>query len=490
MAWNERQGYAAGYAAGNILGGLIEGLIYLIGYLFSKLEDKRLTLALPLRFEHMHVCAGSGHGKTQTLQYLIATHDLEEIAAGRRTVIVVDSQGDMIAKILRLAELSPSRKALSERLVLIDPADLDFPPCLNLFDFGLRRVSRYSALEQEKLLNGAVALYEYLFGSLLGAEMTNRQGVIFRFLARLLMVVPGATIYTLMDFMKDPQLVRRYLSKLDPLSRRWFEEQFFLSTYEANRQQILSRLWGVLSSSMTLARMFSHRQNKLDLFTAMNRGSLILINTSKELLKQEGCELFGRFMIALISQATQERSAIPETKRTPTIVYIDECQDYMGLAGKGMEGMESLISQGRKFRVGCVLSNQNLDQLDRKLAASIKASTAIKLAGGVSRDDSRDLAGEMECQPEFIRSMTKDEKKKKTSFALWIRNVTREGAIEREVPLGFLENKLRMDPSEFTILMRQNRARYCAPFDPSVLSASVAVSQSGGFTLGIPQPSL
>jgi hypothetical protein len=182
-----------------VLGLLVFGIFWGIYALIKwyTAESKELSLALPVRFEHMHVLAGSGHGKTQTLQYLIATHDLPEIAAGQRSVIVIDSQGEMINKLLHLDELSPSRKGLSERLVYIDPSDLDFPPALNLFDFGLTRLGRYSPLKRETLLQGAIALFGYLFGTLLGADMTNRQGTNFRFLARLLMVVPGATIYTL-----------------------------------------------------------------------------------------------------------------------------------------------------------------------------------------------------------------------------------------------------------------------------------------------------
>jgi hypothetical protein len=91
----------------------------------------------------------------------------------------------------------------------------------------LDRLIRYNSVEREKLVNGAIALYEYMFGALLGADLTQRQGVIFRYLARLMMVVPGATIHTLREFMEDPESTRKYFPKLDPVSKIFFETQFF-----------------------------------------------------------------------------------------------------------------------------------------------------------------------------------------------------------------------------------------------------------------------
>jgi len=252
--------YGLTYLLPTIVGGLVA--------LFSERKPPATPLSLPLdsRLEHTHVVAGSGHGKTQLLQHMIITHDLEEVAKGRRSLIVMDSQGDLIRNILHLAEFSPRIfGGLSERLIYIDPTDILNPPCLNLFDFGLSRVKNYSALEQEKLITSAISLYEYLFGALLGAELTNRQGVIFRYLASLLMVVPGATIFTLMDFMEEPELVRPHLSKLDASSARFFNTQFFSSSFDTTRQQIAMRLWGVLSKSRVMQRMFSHTQNRLNL---------------------------------------------------------------------------------------------------------------------------------------------------------------------------------------------------------------------------------
>src|SRR5690349_6877776 len=67
------------------------------------------------RLTHTHIVANSGFGKTQLLQNYIC-HDLPKIAAGSRSIIVIDSQGDFIGKILRLQKLSPDNPGLSERL--------------------------------------------------------------------------------------------------------------------------------------------------------------------------------------------------------------------------------------------------------------------------------------------------------------------------------------------------------------------------------------
>src|SRR3954470_21195639 len=234
-----------------------------------------------------------------------------------------------------------------------------------------------------------------------------RQGVIFRYLARLMMVIPGGTIHTFMEFMENPETTHIHLAKLDRLSRHFFETQFPSPAFKDTRQQILARLWGVLSNSV-LERMFANPQNKLDLFHAMNNGSLILINTAKDLLKQEGCEILGRFFIALVAQATQERAAISdEEKRRPTFVYIDEAADYFSQSDKNLE---NILSQARKYKVGVTLVTQFLDQFERKLQKTALANTAIKLAGGVSDDDARDLAREMRCEPEWIQQMKKNKK--------------------------------------------------------------------------------
>jgi hypothetical protein len=212
--------------------------------------------------------------------------------------------------------------------------------------------------------------------------------------------------------------------------------------------------------------MFAHEKNRLDLFEAMNRGSLILINTAKDLLKQEGCEILGRFFVALVSQVAQERAVIPEDRRRSTFVYIDEAQDYFD------ESIQSLFNQARKYKVGLVIAHQNLDQFDQKLRAAVLSSTSVKLVGGLSAKDAGIFAKEMNCEPEFLQNMRKA--KGYTQFACHVRNHTRR-PIALTVPLGQMEKQEKLTSAQLEQVLAENRRRYATGH---VTRASVAEGET------------
>jgi predicted TPR repeat methyltransferase len=404
-----------------------------------------------MRFEHCHVIGGTGHGKTQLLQRMIHS-DLVAAKKDGRSVVVIDSQGDLIQKLVRLDIFDPEDSgSLADRLIVIDPSDVEYPPSLNLFDAHAERLEEYSAADRERALNGLIELYETFFGALLGAELTQKQGVIFRYLARLMLAIPGSTIHTLMQLMEDGRPFKEHMELLDGSARHFFETEFFHPSFAATKKQILKRLWGVLSTP-AFERMFAQRANKLDLFEATNAGSIILINTAKDLLKTEGSALFGRFFIAMLAQAALERSAIPERRRTPTLLYVDEAQEYFD------DTIETILSQARKYRVGITLAHQTLDQLSPRLRSAFLSNTSFKCAGGVSAKDARALASELHTSSDFIEGMRK--RRSHTEFAVWLKHRTPE-ALRLDVSLGFLERQATLTEEAYDALVARNRARYC-----------------------------
>jgi hypothetical protein len=408
------------------------------------------TIHTKSRFEHHHIVAGSGHGKTQTLQYLIA-NDLTAVADGNRTVIVLDSQGDLIHTIASLKMFAPG-ESLHDRVVIIDPSDVEWPVSLNLFDVGMERLSGYAPLERERLTNSILELYDFVLGTLLSAEMTQKQNVIFRYVTRLMLHIPDATIHTLRELMEpgSEKTFASHIAKLTGTARHFFETEFAGREFEQTKKQVLRRLWGILENQ-TFERMFAHPRSKLDLFAEMNAGKVILINTAKDLLKEQGTEIFGRFFIALIAQAAQERATLPANRRTPTMVYIDEAQDYFD------RNIGLILAQARKYNVGMVLAHQYLGQLEPKLQEAFAANTTIKFAGGVSAKDARALAPMLYATSELIETQPKG------SFAAHVRGQTKT-AVPLKFPFGFMEKLPRMDATERKALRQRMRERYAVHF--------------------------
>ena len=262
------------------------------------------------RYEHMHIVGGSGHGKTQLLQRLI----LEDLRREQPpALIIVDSQGEMLRKIQRLDLFAPS-EPLSDKLIIIDPEDVEHPPALNMFDLNATRLGAYSQTIKEQIEAGVIELYNYIFAAI-AAEMTSRQSTAFTFVTRLMLSMGNATIHTLRELMEDPaQSIEQsafaaQIEKLDPTSQAYFRNQFFTRRYSDLRQQIARRLYSVVSVP-SFDRMFSSKVNKLDMFDAIQNGKVVLINTSKALLKTDASALFGRYMIARVISAAFERIAV------------------------------------------------------------------------------------------------------------------------------------------------------------------------------------
>ena len=417
---------------------------YLYGTAFTQLFSLKLPFAIPehIRFEHTHILAGSGHGKTQTLQHLIRADLSQSNPPG---LVIIDSQGDMIRKISRLAVFN---EALADKLIIIDPRDVDHPPALNMFDVNLDRIRRYGTADREQILNGVIELYEYFFGSLLGAELTQKQTLIFRYLARLMIYIPAATIRTMIELMDDTKPYQPIIEKLPESTRLFFNKEFGDRSYTETKTQIKRRLYGIIENQ-TFERMFSAPKNRIDIPTALNDGKVVLVNTAKDFLKA-GSSILGRYFIALTLQAALERAAIPENQRHPAFLYIDEAAEYFD------NNIDNLLNQARKYKLGMVMAHQYLDQLAGGLRASIASNTSIKLAGGVSDRDARSMAPDMRTTPTFILEQHKGAKE--THFACYLRNVT-PTALSLAVPFGTMEQEPTMSDEAYRALLQSNRAR-------------------------------
>lgn len=397
-----------------------------------------LKLTPEERFNHMHVLGGTGAGKTTLIETLIH-HDL--LADDPPSLVVIDPHGDLIRK------LTHADLGIEDRLLVIDPRDIEHPPALNVFAMNRERLGGYDEAIREQVTASVIETFDYLFSGLLGADLTAKQGVFFRYVARLMLALPetmgrNATILDMLALMADPEPYREAMQRLPDIPRQFFLVDFPSKTFAQTREQIRYRLQAILENP-TLARLFTARETKVDLFSELNRGSVILVDTAKDFLKA-GSATFGRIFISLTLQAILERAAIPEAPRKPTFLIVDEAASYFD------SNIDDLLTEARKYRCGVVLSHQYLDQATASLRASLAANAGIKFASGLSAGDARAIAPEMRTTADFILGQPRMQ------FAAHIRHVTPQAV---SIPIRRVEDVPQLSAEDHAALMVRNRRR-------------------------------
>lgn len=438
---------------------------YLKDTSFQSLKSLRLPFGIPeaQRGEHWHLLGGSGHGKTQTLSHVIMA-DLQK--PDPPALIIIDSQNQLLRQIQRLALFNPDNPhSLSERLIIVDPED-DAPPALNMFAVNSERFGRYSRNAREIVEGDILQLFNYIFASL-AAELSTQMGTAFAYVSRLMLSMqPAATIHTLLDFLEED--VKRVeqskyypqIAALDSTARNFFEKQFYKNaTFTTTRMALARRLYDVIRVP-AFERMFASRQNKLSMFEAIQRKSVICVNTSDAMLK-DASPLFGRYIIAATMAAAFERVAIPESEWRQAYLIIDEAASYFD------ESLEKLLRQARKYKLGVLFAHQLMEDLKPAMRAHVAANTSVKMCGGVGHSDARQLASDFRSTPDFLFSQEKDggAEPQWSNWACHVRNVTPR-AVSITVPFYALRNAPKMSEASYQRLLARNRARYAADAEP------------------------
>lgn len=424
---------------------------YLGGTPFQQFFETKIPLQLAQdeRFNHWHILGGTGAGKTTLLENLIL-HDLKG-EWPTPSLVVVDAHGDLIRKILRYDEaFNPRGGRFTDELILISPKDTKYPPAINIFDTTRLLLSDYDEATKEQVTAGVIQTFDYLFTGLLGADLTAKQGVFFKMVARLMLTIPEAmgrmaTILDMMRLMEDAKPYQAAIDILPPLQREFFEKDFGNNkVFGQTKDQIRYRLQAILENP-TMARLFTSERSRINFFSAINRSSIILVDTAKDFLKGASAN-FGKVIISLVLQAVMERAAISEKQRRPVYLIIDEAAEYFD------SNIDDLLTEARKYKCGIILAHQYLEQASSGLRASLAANTGIKFAGGVSNADARAMATNMRTSPEFILDQPR------LSFAAHIRNVTPQ-AVSIPVEVGRFEKERRMTDADMKTLMALNRER-------------------------------
>lgn len=405
---------------------------YLAGTPFFALFNTPVPFSIPeeTRFSGHWIIAPPGRGKTTLLHAMFA-----EDADRDASIIIMDSKGDLINPIKRMA-------AIADRLVLIEP-DVRHPLALNPLDVASENVPH------------TIALIEYILSGLLEAKFTNLQSALFRHvLPAIMQAIPHPTIEHLKHILASG-LTPEQIGTLDDRLRQFFEDKahgFYAKTYAETRSQIIWRLDFILTND-TMRAMFASPTTRLKIGDAMNSGKIILIDASKATLGDEGSEFYQRFFLALILAAAQQRAKLKPEDKTPVYCYLDECQWV-----RNDQKLATILDECRSQKIGLILAHQRTEQITDKNVLSAMSNCAIRFAN--SDDEAKYLAPKFRCESEFLYSLPRG------TFAAYVRDLTPH-AIALKVPYINLATLPRMTAEQQGAIRLRMRDDYgILPLDP------------------------
>lgn len=337
--------------------------------------------AVPLsaddRKQGTYVVGINGTGKS-TLLLNIA---LADIQAGDG-LCMLDPHGDLIEKLLLRV---PAQRVAD--VILFDPADIEFPFGLNLFECA----DTNDPMQVDRVCSEAIGTFYKLFSESWGPHMED----LLRNTALTLIENPGATMADIPRLLTDPVYRATFVDKVQNEEVRGFWEYTYnkqrgRDLLEYNRST-LNKVRRFLLNKV-IRNIVGQPQSSIDLRRIMDEGKILLVNLSKGRLGEDNSALLGSILIGKILVAALSRANIREEERRAFHLIVDEYQSFAG------SSFPTLQSEARKFNIDTIVAHQYRDQLD----LSNKGSTlnaGNKIVFHVNGRDATELAAEFDNTP-------------------------------------------------------------------------------------------
>lgn len=434
-------------------------------YLGGTPLEALLTHPVPFAVTHKdmatgtHVLGRSGSGKSSGyLQFLLS----KLLADPKVSIVLIDNSGrQALLDHVERSRVFANGGVRAGRLIRLDPFEKERPIVLNPINL------RAGEGDPEKAANAAGHLLNFVFGSIQDAGMTTRQKTLFGFCARLLQLIPGATVLDLLEILKNPASYGHLYGRLEGIAQKFFNEDVESKTYRDTREEVRRRLMGLLEQPV-FERMMCHAEGAFDLAVELNAGCVITVDTNKVDLSDERSAILARLMIALVASAVRTRGGIPETKRTPTYIIVDECHDVLDST------IEAVATQCRKYGANFVLANQLMKQVKDRLLVDVLASqVGVKIYGKLGLDDANALSREIRVTPALLSGLVGGNYTRPAEFVLTLTD--RGGTGHKiEIPMGSLANAPKLSDDELRGVIEDSRQRFGTVINGAARQAAAA----------------
>jgi len=143
---------------------------------------------------------------------------------------------------------------------------------------------------------------------------------------------------------------------------------------------------GQFLTSFPLRNIVGQKDNTFDLRNVMDEGKILIVNLAKGKIGEDNCSLLGAMIVTKIWSAALSRANLPEEKRKPFYLYVDEIHSFLTLS------FADILSEARKYGLYMTLAHQYINQLDEKIQGAIFGNVGTIISFRVGIEDAEHLA--------------------------------------------------------------------------------------------------
>lgn len=291
----------------------------------------------------MLVIGQTGTGKT-TLLANMAKQDAE---AGNGFCLI-DPHGDLACTL---------SKHTAQNHIYWNVADPASP-------YGYNPLTKTSAALRPLVASGLIDTLKQQWSDAWGARMEH----LLRHAILALLELPRADMRDIVPMFVEKSFRERVLAKLsDPQVIRFWRDEFKAMNYKTSMDgvaPIANKVGGFLAHPV-IRKSLCEPDQPLRFRKLMDERKPVIVNLAKGRLGSDIANVLGGLLVSSVMNAAYTRHDTPERERQPFILYVDEFPSFSTMT------FANMLSEARKYGLGCVLANQNVAQSDADLFHSI-----------------------------------------------------------------------------------------------------------------------
>ena len=338
-----------------------------LGLAYHRHGEFPFGMTQPDRLHHTYLIGQTGTGKTTLLGNMVQ----QDIAA-KRGFCLIDPHGDLAAS---LAQTNPKQVM---HWVLGDPASL----------YGYNPLTYTAPHLRPLVAAGLIETLKKQWADSWGARMEH----LLRYALLALLEQPAADISQIMPLFLDSDFRKSVIAQItDEQVRSFWTMEFPKMNYTTAIDGVapIANKLGAFLADPVVRKAICSPEKPLRFRQLMDEGQCLIVDLGKGKLGASTANVLGGLIIANMMLAAFTRHDLPEHKRRPFFLYIDEFHTLSTTA------FADLLPESRKFALALILSHQYVGQMDHAIHDAILGNVGTMMSFRVGARDAPLIARQL-----------------------------------------------------------------------------------------------